>query len=866
MAILRSFVFGFIALLLAAAAQAQLTIYDEALVNGFQNYSYGGVAGDFDFASTLQAHGGTKSIRFVGDDFNAVSLARPGGAVTTVAYPALHFWAHGGASGGQHLRLYLQFNGAVVANASLDSYIVNGPLAANAWREVIVPFGTAPLSYSGSFDRIDLQSDVAGAQAALFLDDVSIGPVPAQATPPMVIEHDVAVASIASDRFTWRDSAGLPRVASLAHNDGVAVNGSHGGALREFRYQLPDGATRVASVTTYNNGGYGGFGYVVAHASNYAGCVGDDSPLGSGISGTWSRVFEGRHHAIFRFTQNYPRNCSTSNVQARTIPIVIDWMFATGRDNPLWAITWNVDQAAPSAPVGTFFDDSRAPYGELNIDGDGSTDISGVAWGDRFKFTSTTAPVTLNSDWTWNVANSIPYVKLWINGPLVMPNRTGDATMGIVQTQTMTQQDAGGGRDPNYHDLTQFWGKTSADGNAGDGYKMPWQNEWAYQANADSIGAGPGNNARLTWRTQWGFLGQQTYVVNDGVVASAPGYPKKSYSTYVVLGTHSSAPVEAQVTQVETVQSLTLTINGGIGSVVTSGPAGVTRADIVTYAPAGYNHVYGALAFNATGNALDANIAVGSGTLSKPVIIVGNYTGGDPQSVRLGGAILTADVDYFASTRSAPNELWLTLNRNLTGATNRLEISTTSLAAPAAFTATATSTTQVTLAWSAAAGAATYEVYRSVNNSAFAFLTSTAATTIPDAGLTANTTYLYKVRSVNGGVTSAFTAIDPATTTIFTDDPLSAGTTMKVVHLTQLRTAVNAMRTAAGLGAAAFTDPALAAGTVIKAVHVTELRTALDQARAAIGLTALVYTDPTITAGTTKPKAAHITDLRAGVK
>ena len=43
--------------------------------------------------------------------------------------------------------------------------------------------------------------------------------------------------------------------------------------------------------------------------------------------GHWQRVFEGRHHAIFRFTQNYPRNCPSF---ARTIPVTIDWMFSTG--------------------------------------------------------------------------------------------------------------------------------------------------------------------------------------------------------------------------------------------------------------------------------------------------------------------------------------------------------------------------------------------------------------------------------------------------------------------------------------------------------------------------------------------------------
>ena len=848
----------FLLLALATTASAQdLTVYDDVLQNGFQDYSYGGGA---DFNSTAQVHSGTKSIAFTGNNFNALSFARPGNAVTTAAYPVLKFWIHGGAASNQQLRIYLQLNNAIVANAELDSYITSGAVAAGVWREVTVTFSQAPLSYSGSFDRIDLQSDIGGAQPTLYIDDMRLTQVAPVAADSMLIEHDVTVASMPSDRFTWRDSNNLPRVAALTHNNGAAgPGGVRGGALREFRYQLPDGTTRIAGVTTYGNGGYGGFGYAVAHASNYAGCVGDDSPLGSFVGGTFTRVFEGRHHAIFRFTQNYPRNCSTSApVIARTIPITIDWVFSTGRDHPLWSITWHIDQTNPAAPANTFFDDSRAPYGELAIDGEGFADIDGVAWGDRYKFTSTTVPVTLDSQWTWNVVNTVPYVKLWINGPVVLPNHTEDATMGLVQSQTMTQQDAGGGRNEFYHDVTPFWNKTSANGNAGGAYVMPYQDSWPYQANAFSIGTGSGsnNNARLTWGTQYGFIGQTSYQVRDGVVATAPGYPKKSYSTYVVLGTHTSAPVEAQVTQIETIQ--TLTLSATVGSVVTSGPAGVNRVDNVTYAPAGYNHVYGALAFTASSNNLDANIGVGAGkTLRHPLIIVGNFTGSSP-TVKLGNVTLVADADYFASARAASSELWITLNRDLTGATNRFEVITAGApvapGVPVGLVATGVTSTQVNLTWTATSGATSYEVDRRGAGGAFAQIAAPGTNSFADTTALADTAYLYRVRAVNGAGTSASSASDLATTVVF-----ATGTTVQGVHVTQLRTATNAIRALAGLGSQVFTDPALA-GVLIKGVHLTELRTALDAARGALSLSTGGYTDAA-PAGVAV-KAVHVQELR----
>lgn len=668
---------------IAACAQAtDFSIYTDTLQNSFLDYSYGGGS---NFAATTPVHSGANSIAFTGNNSNAVSFDHETQALNTTQYPLLHFWVHGGSGGGQHLRLDLQLNGSIVANAVLDTYITGGAIGANAWREVTVNFSLPPLSYSGGFDRIDLQSDVAGTQPVLYLDDLALqtavvdhifsngfeSTVIAPAANGMLIEHDVTVAAMVSDRFTWRDSGNKPRVAVLAHNDGqsgpnAGTYQNRGGALREFRYQLPDNSTRIADVTTYGNGGYGGFGYVVSHSSNQF-CNGDDSPLGYSIPGTFQRVFEGRHHAIFRFTQNYTHNCSPAGpAQTTLVPVTIDWVFSTGHDHPLWAITHDLSAVAADY----LNDDSRAPYGELNIDGQGFTDIDGVAWGDRYKFTSTTAPVTLNSAWTWNTPNTVPYVKLWLV--------TNDATMGTVQSQNIVQQDAGG-----YFSVTAMWNKTSVTAGAnceGATYKMPCIDYWPYQSINFNLGPNTSNNnSRLAWGTEYGFLGQTSYHIHGSTYwggplpdATQPGWPKKSYSTYIVLGTHSSGPVEAQVTQVETVQGISMT--AAIGAVVGSGPAGVNRSDTMTYAPAGYDAVRGALALAAAGNQLDANIAVASGTLKKPLLIVSNYSGAYPTTVRLNGVVLVIDQDYFPSLRGDAQELWITLNSDLTGVSNHFEI------------------------------------------------------------------------------------------------------------------------------------------------------------------------------------------------
>jgi len=474
-------------------------------------------------------------------------------------------------------------------SADLDALIPGG-IAAGEWREAVVNLAMPPFN-APDFDRIDIQSDVAGSQATVYFDDISLGQVVLTPTTPLVVQQNDIVGSMLGDRFIWRDSSDRPREAMLTYNDGqVGPGGGTGGSLRQFKYQLPNGATRTAGVTGYGAGD-AGFGYVVMHAGGGSACVGDDSPLGGFLPGNgYERVFTGRHHAIIRFRQNYKRNCAASGAaMTRTVPVTIDWMFSTGRDNPVWAITYDIDLASPAAVANTFNDDSRAPYGELAIDGEGFTGLHGVAWGDRYKFTASGGPtVTLNSPWDWTVPNSIPYVKEWLNAPLSGTN-TLDATMGIVQTQNMARQDAGGGRHGGAGSMTTFWTKTSAMvGNActnpGRTHPFPCANDWPYQANANSLDyAFPGgsNNARLTWKTQFGFVGQTSYPTFNGLVANAPGWPKKSYSTFIVLGTHSSLPVEAQVEQAETLQDAGLVLTAATGVVVTTGPAGVGRADSV---------------------------------------------------------------------------------------------------------------------------------------------------------------------------------------------------------------------------------------------------------------------------------------------
>jgi len=191
------------------------------------------------------------------------------------------------------------------------------------------------------------------------------------------------------------------------------------------------------------------------------------------------------------------------------------------------------------------------------------------------------------------------------------------------------------------------------------------------------------------------------------------------------------------------------------------------------------------------------------------------------------------------------------------------------LGVPQNVVATAGTSTSVPVSWTSSG--CSYEVWRSSKTSAttFSLLGSPTLNSYTDVSAEANAAYLYKVRALpnGGGSASNFSAVDLATTVIFTNDPLVVrSTVVKFAHINELRTAVSAVRALAGLGAYSFTDATLTTGTKIKAVHITDLRTALDAARSTLLLSALAYTDPTLTVHATSVKAAHLQELRTGVK
>jgi RHS repeat-associated protein len=186
------------------------------------------------------------------------------------------------------------------------------------------------------------------------------------------------------------------------------------------------------------------------------------------------------------------------------------------------------------------------------------------------------------------------------------------------------------------------------------------------------------------------------------------------------------------------------------------------------------------------------------------------------------------------------------------------------------------SNSNVALSWSVASGAANYRIERKGAGQSYGFVNATASTSFTDTAAILGSAYLYRVCAADAqdNCTSSYSNIalgarlnfpTDSTITGIIDDPTGANVTkVKAAHITELRTAVNAVRSLAGQSSASWTYPNLTAGDTIHADDVRDLRVKLDEALVALAIQTSSYTDSTLATGAngTLIKKAHVTEPR----
>ncbi|HEU5133696.1 MAG TPA: hypothetical protein VFU13_01010 [Steroidobacteraceae bacterium] len=155
-----------------AFAQTDITIYDEALAPGWQNWSWAAN----DLASTAQANTGAVSAAVTPAPFSALYLRAADAPVNTTGYLNLTFYVHGGTAGGQ----VFQVQGIIGDTPQAGVRV--GPLTAGAWQKV-----TVPLANLGLDDRVVNGiwfQEIAGVDSPTFYLDTIVLESGVPPTPP----------------------------------------------------------------------------------------------------------------------------------------------------------------------------------------------------------------------------------------------------------------------------------------------------------------------------------------------------------------------------------------------------------------------------------------------------------------------------------------------------------------------------------------------------------------------------------------------------------------------------------------------------------------------------------------------------------
>lgn len=225
---------------------------------------------------------------------------------------------------------------------------------------------------------------------------------------------------------------------------------------------------------------------------------------------------------------------------------------------------------------------------------------------------------------------------------------------------------------------------------------------------------------------------------------------------------------------------------------------------------------------------------------------------------------LTAAATYYLKATSACGDA--------TSRTATINVSEPPLSAPSGLLASAPGTTSVSVSWQSSAGAHHYALER-WQSGAFQFLQDVSGTSATDSAVTANTTYIYRVKAVSAtGSSSPYSNSDLATTVAFS--ALTAGqTTIAAAHFDEMLVAVNAVRAASQLGPRSWADilplgtPAPVSAGLIRGQHVLSLRGEMNAARAALGFGAVAFTDPVLPGSPpVGVKLIHMTEIRGGAQ
>jgi hypothetical protein len=216
-----------------ARAQSDQTIYSDSLGAGWQDWSW--CARDFN--STDFIHSGTKSAKVTYTGAWQGFYLRHASQDSS-GYSDLVFWIHGGATNGRSITVAAQLNDVSQPGVNLNTFIQGGSVAAGAWRKVTIPLSALNAANKTNFNGFWLQDASGGAQAAFYVDDITLTAVPPPSQIQVAIDANVIKRTIDPRLFgvaaaVWDAHFNTPATTSLLTANGARVSRFPGGSLSD---------------------------------------------------------------------------------------------------------------------------------------------------------------------------------------------------------------------------------------------------------------------------------------------------------------------------------------------------------------------------------------------------------------------------------------------------------------------------------------------------------------------------------------------------------------------------------------------------------------------------------------------------------
>jgi alpha-L-arabinofuranosidase len=172
-----------------AWAQGDQVVFNDALINGWQNWSWATV----NPANSSPVHSGTRSISVIAGAWQAIYLHHD--AFDSSGLTDLVFWIHGGSSGGQRLQVQGLLNGTAQSAVSLS------PLTANSWQKITISLASLGVANKPNMDGFWIQDQSGSSQPTFYLDDISLTAVPPPSTVNIAVDASQTVRTIDARHF-----------------------------------------------------------------------------------------------------------------------------------------------------------------------------------------------------------------------------------------------------------------------------------------------------------------------------------------------------------------------------------------------------------------------------------------------------------------------------------------------------------------------------------------------------------------------------------------------------------------------------------------------------------------------------------------